>query len=327
MSYSRQVFNKASKIIAQRRSKAIEDREEKYLKCIEDFPQIEQLQKEIMQTAISAPKAIFMGDDGQNYIKSLAKKNLDAQRTISDILRTHNLPEDYLDVHYSCSKCCDTGFKNGIMCDCLKDCMKNLVYSSLSDKLPIRDCTFEKFDLSYYPDEPDAQTHFNQREVMKNIKNYCENYANNFYAHSDSLLFCGETGLGKTHLSLAIAERVIARGFGVIYCSAQNLFNLLEEEKFSKGLPDISYLSSVLNCDLLIIDDLGSEFSTQFTVSALYNIINSRLLENKPVIISTNLPPEQIEQKYTARIASRIYGNYKYLIFCGRDIRQLKSQY
>lgn len=327
MSYSRQVFNKASEIIAKRRSEAIGNREEKYLKCVIDFPEIAQLEKEVVQTALSAPKAIFMGNDGQKYIENLAKKNLNAQNKIAQILKNNNFPEDYLDVHYTCSNCSDTGFKNGMMCDCLKDCMKNLMYASLSDKLPIKDCTFEKFNLSYYPDEPDVQTHYNQRDVMQNIKNFCVNYANNFSSHSDSLLFRGETGLGKTHLSLAIAEKVIEKGFGVIYCSAQNFFNLLEEEKFSKISPDISYLNSVLSCDLLIIDDLGSEFSTQFTVSALYNIINSRLLENKPVIISTNLSPEQIEQKYSSRIASRIYGNYKYLIFCGRDIRQLKSQY
>ena len=153
---------------------------------------------------------------------------------------------------------------------------------------------------------------------------YCKNYADNFSLKSPSLILYGATGLGKTHLSLAIAGEVIGKGFGVIYGSAQNLLNRLENEKFGRSGQDGDTLSLLLECDLLILDDLGAEFSTAFTLSAIYNIINSRMLASLPTIISTNLEPGELDKKYDQRIASRILGSFTPVYFCGRDIRQLK---
>ena len=160
---------------------------------------------------------------------------------------------------------------------------------------------------------------------MGEIAKFCEDYANDFSLRSPSLFMHGATGLGKTHLSLGIANVVTEKGMGVIYSSAPNLFGELEREHFSRQNPnERTFEKELLETDLLIIDDLGVEFSTQFTVSCVYNIINSRILSGKPTIISTNLTPAELEDKYTQRITSRIIGSYVSLKFTGRDIRQLK---
>ncbi|MBQ7653834.1 MAG: ATP-binding protein [Clostridia bacterium] len=334
MPYSKQIFKKASDIVAKRRLDAQQLCRQNHDKCVLLFPEIAQLEKEMASSALAVTKALEMKDKAADYIAALMKKNLSSQQKIREILKANDLPEDYLVPHYFCKKCDDTGFVDGIMCDCLKECMKITAVNDISDKLPLKDNTFEKFDLSYYSSEMTdyhssvlGDINVIPRKKMESILNFCKEYAEDFNNHADSLLFTGETGLGKTHLSLAIAGKVIERGFSVIYGSAQNLLNMLEDEKFGRGNLDYSVEQSLLGCDLLIIDDLGSEFSTQFTVSAIYNIINTRLLERKPVIISTNFSFDDMEKKYSPRVASRIYGNYRHLIFFGRDIRQLKSQY
>ena len=160
---------------------------------------------------------------------------------------------------------------------------------------------------------------------MSEILEYCKCYAEDFSPDSESLYMHGATGLGKTHLSLAIANVVAEKGFRVIYDSAQNLLSSLEKEKFSYSNSG-EREKEVLECDLLIIDDLGSEFSTQFTTAAVYNIVNTRNNRSKPVIISTNLTDTELEAKYSQRITSRIIGEYVSLLFIGRDIRQLKNK-
>ena len=159
---------------------------------------------------------------------------------------------------------------------------------------------------------------------MANIFEFAKDYAQNFKKNSDNLLFLGGVGLGKTHLSLSIINVVTEKGFGVIYDSAQNLFNKIEKEHFSySGSNEI--IDAVLSCDLLVIDDLGTEFITPFTVSQFYNIINSRINSGLPTIINTNLDFSEIQENYTARVLSRIMGNYKIKKFMGDDIRIKKA--
>jgi len=160
---------------------------------------------------------------------------------------------------------------------------------------------------------------------MSQIYNYCKNWAEDFSKDSPSILMYGNTGLGKTHLSLAIANVVVEKGYNVIYSSAGNLFSKLEKEKFGKINFDESPEEQVLTVDLLILDDLGSEFSTQFTIATVYNIINTRILSGLPTIINTNLLYDEIGDKYNPRVYSRLIGDYQMLEFIGADIRQLKA--
>ena len=327
MSYSRKVYVKAASTLERRRSKAEHTqsmhREEAYAK----IPELISIDREISSAGAEVIRAIGMGENAQRFIEELSKKNLAAQKRRKDILKENGYPEDYLDADYTCKKCRDTGFVSGVMCDCYKELLRDTALAELNELSPSSRSTFESFNVNYYPDAADAVTGVNPRSRMKEILDFCKDYAADFGTDSPSLLLYGATGLGKTHLSLAIASEAIRKGYGVIYGSAQNLMSRLEKEHFSSGR-DNEYDGSeqaILECDLLVIDDLGAEFSTQFTVAELYNIINTRIMSRLPVIISTNLTPDGLEQKYTQRITSRIIGNYISLYFCGKDIRQIKT--
>lgn len=321
MAYSKETYKKAEQELAQRRNRALAEREDRHRIAVESVPEILETEERMSAAGLATIKALGMGAvDAKEYIRKLSEINLNAQAQRRMFLKKAGFPEDWLDVHYSCPKCEDKGFVNGIMCDCFKDLLKSLEYEKLCSKLPVGSCRFDNFKLDYYPDGAGTSP----RRRMESVLNYCKTYATDFSRRSPSLLLYGKTGLGKTHLSLAVAGKAVESGYGVIYTSAQNLFNKLEKEKF--GRSDGNTEETILDCDLLIIDDLGAEFTTQFTVSALYNIINSRELEGKPTVISTNLTPEQLTSTYSERIASRILSNFVMLYFDGSDIRQIKTR-
>lgn len=321
MAYSKETYKKAEQELAQRRSRALAERENHHRIAVETVPEILEAEEKMSRAGLATIKAVGMGAaDAKEYIQKLSEINLEAQAQRRLLLKSNGFPEDWLDVHYTCKKCEDKGFVSGIMCGCFKELLKSIEYEKLCSKLPVGNCRFDNFKLDYYPDGAGTSP----KKRMESVLNYCKAYAADFSRRSPSLLLYGKTGLGKTHLSLAIAGNAVEEGYGVIYSSAQNLFNKLEKDKFGKA--DANTEESILDCDLLIIDDLGAEFTTQFTVSALYNIVNSRELESKPTIISTNLMPEQLTKAYGERIASRILSNYVMLYFDGSDIRQIKTR-
>ncbi len=321
MAYSNETYLKAKREMSQRRSLALAEREEHHRIAVEAVPEILEVEARMSSAGLSTIKALGMGaDDARSYIKKLSEISIEAQAQRRSLLKSADFPENWLDIHYNCKKCEDTGFVGGIMCDCFKNLMKSIEYEKLCSKLPVNDCRFENFKLDYYPNGAGTSP----RKRMESVLNFCKKYAYDFSVGSPSLLLYGKTGLGKTHLSLAIAGKAVENGHGVIYSSAQNLFNKLEKEKF--GRSDGNTEEAILDCELLIIDDLGAEFVTQFTVSALYNIVNSRGLEGKPTIISTNLTPAEFSEIYSERIASRILSNYTLLYFDGTDIRQIKTR-
>ena len=321
MAYSKETYKKAEQELAQRRSRALAERENHHRIAVETVPEILEAEEKMSRAGLATIKAVGMGAaDAKEYIQKLSEINLEAQAQRRLLLKSNGFPEDWLDVHYTCKKCEDKGFVSGIMCGCFKELLKSIEYEKLCSKLPVGNCRFDNFKLDYYPDGAGTSP----KKRMESVLNYCKAYAADFSRRSPSLLLYGKTGLGKTHLSLAIAGNAVEEGYGVIYSSAQNLFNKLEKDKFGKA--DANTEEAILDCDLLIIDDLGAEFTTQFTVSALYNIVNSRELEGKPTIISTNLMLEQLTKAYGERIASRILSNYVMLYFDGSDIRQIKTR-
>jgi DNA replication protein DnaC len=195
-------------------------------------------------------------------------------------------------------------------------------FEELSKHMPIKNQRFENFDLSFYPDKSDKNGVV-PRKIMTSVLKMTKEYAINFTPTSKSLLFIGGVGLGKTHLSLSIVSEVLAKGYDVVYGSAQNLFSAAEREHFSYT-GESAKTDALLQCDLLVIDDLGTEFMTSFTQSLFYNIINTRLLSCKPTIINTNLNFKELEERYTPRITSRFMGEYELIKFFGIDIRQQK---
>ncbi|MBQ7549745.1 MAG: ATP-binding protein [Clostridia bacterium] len=321
MAYSADTYKKAERELKNRREKALLDREKRHAEAVKKIPEILELEAEMSSAGLAAVKAVGMGADAKEYIDRLAKINLEAGEKRTALLKENGFPEDWLKVRYSCPVCEDTGAVNGYYCECYKDLLRAIEYEKLCSKLPVDNCRFDNFRLDYYPDSAGISP----KKRMESIYNYCKSYAADISKSSGSLLMYGATGLGKTHLSLAIAGKAVERGMGVIYTSAQNLFNRLEREKFGRGA-DENTEQTIIECDLLIIDDLGAEFCTPFTVSALYNIINSRELEGRPTIISTNLDPAAVNKAYGERIASRLMSNYQLLKFDGSDIRQIKTK-
>ncbi|NLP48080.1 MAG: ATP-binding protein [Clostridiales bacterium] len=329
MSYSQRIFELATLEYQRRREKAHREQEQRHSEAVAKLPRLIELGREMSETGLAASVAIAMGADAQKQIAALAEKNLAAQKERRDLLRSAGYPDDFLEPRYHCDLCEDMGVVDGIFCQCREALLRSIAFSQLSELSPVEDSTFENFDLTFYPNNQDPETGLIPRDRMKEIYDYCLAYAKDFDTDSPSLFMHGKTGLGKTHLSLAIAGYVVNKGFGVIYGSAQNLLTKLEREKFSRNTYSHSQANteeSLLDCDLLVLDDLGAEFSTAFTVAAVYNIINTRISRGLPVIISTNLTPEELEEKYTQRITSRIIGNYTSLRFHGRDIRQLKKR-
>lgn len=236
----------------------------------------------------------------------------------AELLKKAGVPE----IEYECKQCSDTGLISGKVCDCIKREAAYVMMNELSREMPLGNSRFENFDLKYYSDKTDENGE-NPRRRMTSILKLCREYVINFSPDSSkNLLFMGSAGLGKTHLTLAIVSGIIEKGFLPVYSSAENLFSKIEAEKFSgegKGTYD-----AILNCDLLVIDDLGAEMTTSFTKSALYNLVNTRILTRKPTIINTNLSLKEIETKYSARISSRFIGEYEWNKFLGVDIRQQK---
>ncbi len=324
MSVNKDVYLRAKAEIDRRREHAQREAYERRNECKRRYPEISKAYKVMADTAFECVKAIGLGADAQAFVDEISKKNLEAQKVIADTLMSAGLPEDYLKEQYFCKKCKDSGFVDGKMCDCLKNAMKQITYNSLCDKISIEKYSFDRFSVEYYPDCLD-ENGVNPRERMGNFLEYCKSYAEDFSCKSDNLLMMGETGLGKTHLSLAIAGVAAKKGYSVIYSSAQNLLSTLENEKFGRAATSGAE-QSIHECDLLIIDDLGAEFSTNFTVSAVYNILNTRMMYSKPTIISTNMSLYEIEERYTQRIASRVLGNYIIMEFAGRDVRIAKKK-
>lgn len=227
------------------------------------------------------------------------------------------------ELHYDCRLCNDTGYINGKICSCVKKLASEITAAEFSKDMPLDECRFDNFDLKFYSSSNDKNGN-NPKRRMTAIYKTCLGYAMNFDPkNSGNLLFMGSAGLGKTHLSLAIVSAVIEKGYNPVYSSAENLSSAAEKEKFSDK--NIGFTDEVLGCDLLVIDDLGAEFSTPFSKAFLCNTINTRIMSKKPTVISTNLSMKEIEQRYTARLSSRLIGSFDARLFLGKDIRQQKS--
>lgn len=324
MGFSYEIFAKAQARLEKSKQNAERTAEENKKIAFEKIPELETIQQEIAQCGLDLIAAVSMKNDSAAFVSSLRDKSLSAQARRKELLVKNGYPEDFLIPPYSCPKCSDTGSTDDGICDCLISAMKELEIEEIAAFAPIDRCSFDNFDLSYYPEEP--VNGIIPRKRMQQIFDYCKSYAEDFSTVSPSIYMHGATGLGKTHLALAIARSAVQKGCGVIYSSAPNLFSSFEREKFNRRTSsDIYTEQDAIETDLLIIDDLGAEFSTLYTVSAIYNVINSRLLSGKPTIITTNLTPQEFESKYSQRITSRITGGYTSLLFMGRDIRQIKK--
>lgn len=323
MAYKTDVYITARKILDERKHNAMTARDQRHSAALLKCPEIADVEQEMSSYAVQAVKAVGMGGNVKEYIDKIAKKSLEAQEKRKKLLVDAGFSVDYLDVKYTCQICNDTGFHDGYYCRCYKELIKETAKKSLGIYPLLQKCTFASFNKSCYPDVIDPVLGISQKEHMTNVFEYCKAWAKDFSRSSNGIIMLGQTGLGKTHLSLAIASTVIDKGYKVYYNSVQNIMNILEKEHFGRSKAEESIDEDLYESDLLILDDLGAEFSTQFTVSQLYNILNTRMINALPTIISTNLTMHEIETKYSQRIASRIIGSAMPIQFCGKDVRQI----
>ena len=311
--YTRENYAASKAEIEKRRLDAIATAEERNRELALVSPEIRAIDKELSGTGLLLFKTACSGGD----ITPIRKRNEDLMATRRRLLVALGYPEDYTDVHYTCRECSDTGFVGTRMCTCLKQLLitKNIQSSGMGNLIDKQ--SFENFNLGVHRAHPEVYA-----RMERNLK-IAKAFADNFAKHHDNLLLIGTTGTGKTHVSTAIAKVVISQGFDVLYDSVQNIINDFENDKFRSGYNQTeSAGAKYLECDLLIIDDLGAEFVSQFSVSALYNLINTRQNKGLSTIISTNLSGPELAGKYDGRIYSRIIGaDYTVLRFEGNDYR------
>ena len=272
--------------------------------------------------------ALRKGTDPQAAVEALKKQNLGLQEERRLLLEGLGLPADCLEETPACPLCGDTGWRGERMCRCLRAYCAREQQKELSRMLDLGNQSFESFSLAWYSDQEDPALGVSPRENMEWIYRTCKRYAVGFSPQSGNLLLTGDPGLGKTFLSAAVAREVSGEGFSVVYDTAAHIFERFEARKFGREAGEAveADVERVLDCDLLILDDLGTELTTPFVQSALYSIVNSRITDRRATILSTNLKLDELGRRYTPQIASRVEGEYQILPFFGEDIRRLKKE-
>ncbi len=331
MAYNAEILAKARAAIARRHEDNVAELSRRTQSVYARVPRIKAIDAALRRQMAQLCVLTFSHDgDAADKIERLRRANLDLQSERAALLEREGLPAGYLDDIYSCPACHDTGYVGAEMCECLKREYKSALTRALSGLMRSGGESFDSFRLDYYSAERDAASGVSPREVMTLVFNTCRAYARNFSRTSPSLIFRGGPGLGKTFLSACIAREVAAKGFSVAYESAPRALGEFETQRFSRDGAEAEAAAAkvreYLECDLMILDDLGTEMATSFTVSALYQLVNTRLVESRQTIISTNLSDEDFARRYGVQTASRLTGEYEILAFAGSDIRRLKKE-
>ena len=323
MGYSIEVVRRARERLAQARSERERENREHLRVAYEQRPRLQEIDRQLRMTMAKAAMAAFAGGDAERLMAEAKQQNQSLQRERRQIVEGC-FEEGFLDETPICTVCSGTGYVGSSMCDCLAELCRQEQKKELTFLSAGRE-SFDQFRLDYYSDKP-TPAGYVPRVIMEKTYQTCRRYAFGFHEKAGNLLFSGNTGLGKTFLSACIARAVADQGHSVVYESAGKLFQTLEKARFEANDENRRAAAKYAECDLLIVDDLGTELPGQFVTAALYSLINDRLLENKPTIISTNLSEEELVRRYNPQIASRLRGSYKRVAFVGDDIRLLKNR-
>lgn len=297
------------------------DAERRRAEALEAIPDLRLIEQELGKTGLTLMRIAMEGEDLEQGLEKARQRNAVLQEHKRLLLESHGYPADYTEVRYECPLCMDEGFVDCKMCSCMKEKLILAAYESSGMLDLLKTQSFENFDLSYYQSKPELHRHM--AGVLASLKQYAEGFVP---GESENLLLQGGTGLGKTHLSTSVAATVIRKGFDVFYAPAIGMMSDFEVQRFgnSGGGETGAGTSPYFDSDLLILDDLGTEVVNQFTLSTLYNVINTRINRRKCTIINTNLTFDEIRAKYADRVTSRIFGEFRPLTFYGVDIRAQK---
>lgn len=323
MSYEPEVLRRAYQRMKEGQRLRAEAFASKKAMIYHQLPRVQAIDRQLRQGVVqAATAALKQGVDPAPAIQALRAESKALQAERKDLLTQAGYREEDLVEQPQCQQCRDTGWCGSTMCVCLRALCAEEQVRSLSSLLDLQGQSFDAFRLDYYPDDP-GPNGVSPRSHMKLVRDICQGYAARFECSGVKNLFLsGSPGLGKTFLSACIARVVSERGYSVVYDTAIHVFGRFEAEKF--GREENGSTLRYLKCDLLILDDLGSEFTSPFVQAALYQVVNTRLIDGKHTVISSNLDPEGIRQRYSAQVASRLQGEYLCLGFLGEDIRRLR---
>lgn len=308
------------------RQKAAAQKQQRLEEIYEQLPEFAKLDEETAETAASYARAKISGLPVDPKALHEALEALETKK--KSLLLQAGYPKNYLELSFHCPDCQDTGFIGEQKCHCFKQAIVDLVYSQSNIKERLSEENFSHFNLDYYSDIKDSRLGLSPRENMSAVLKTCRDFINFFDTKPSNLLFYGHTGVGKTFLSNCIAKELLDTAHTVIYLSAPQLIDIMEKHVFGRGeSPDAPYEMPdyIQDCDLLIIDDLGTEMNNFFTASQLFACLNGRQLGKKSTIISTNLSLDDLQEAYSERIFSRLISNYQVTLILGDDIRIKKA--
>ena len=324
--YDGKLLSKARAALEADRENNLAEQQRRVQEVYRRIPEVEQIDVRMRaQMADLVRLTLSRSKDLEARLHALRDENLSLQIKRAEMLTAHGYSIDYLDEIFSCELCHDTGLVNGNICDCLKKRYNQELTRELSSLLKNGSESFENFDLSLYPSVSVSSGGWSPRDSMKLVYEGCRKFAMNFPDVSSNLLLRGSTGLGKTYLSACIARVVAEKGYSVCYDTASNALEAFERQKFARDAEEADAagirVRRMLSCDLMILDDLGTEMTNSFVLSQLFLIINERDNRRKATIISTNLSIEDISERYSERTFSRIYGKYRMIKPAIRDLR------
>ena len=318
MKFSEIIYQRAENELRNRREQAEKLASVRRKEFIVKNPELLDIENEMKNAALEVIRSV--GADGKKVdVSQIAKRNLEAQEAKRSLIKAAGYPEDYLDIPYTCKKCKDSGIFNGKLCDCHLALLQPLSVGELACSPMLARSTFATFDIKYYSDIKDTDLGFSPREYMRGCFEMLKAYAENFTVQSNSFFFSGGTGLGKTHLALAILNRLTQRGFSVYYNSASGIIKQLEKERFGRSVDSVE--EEIEKSDLVIVDDLGAEFATPFAEATVNELVNNAILSGKPMIMISNLSVDELEERYGQRVVSRL-NSFEVVEFIGEDIRQ-----
>ena len=325
MAYSAEIVKRARTRLAQAKEDRESENRQHLAQAYAAVPRIKEIDIQLRRTMAQAAQAAFLqGSDGRELLEKARISNLELQQERA-ILARENFEEGFLDESPICDICGGSGYVGSTMCECLQELCRQEQKKEITVLSGGKE-SFAQFKLDYYSDRIDPKYGASPRTIMDRNFQYIRRYALTFVPSSDNLLFVGGTGLGKTFLAACVARAVADRGYSVVYETASHLFAKLEQAKFSPNEENRREAEQLTGCDLLIVDDLGTEMPGQFVTAALYSLLNDRLLAGKPMLITTNLNKDEMTRRYSPQIASRIYGGFVGKSFVGEDIRILKNR-